>query len=326
MRRIGVLTSGGDAPGMNACIRAVVRAGVERGVEVVGLRRGFAGLLADEATVLRRPDIVNIVQRGGTILETSREPRMLTARGRADAVAALERLSIDGVVLLGGDGTFRAGAVLDVEGAPPMVGIPATIDNDVPGTDRTLGFDTAVNTAVEAIDRIRDTAQSNELLHFIEVMGRNCGAIALEAGLAGGAEIILTPEVPRSDEEVADEIAAAVAEGKRSVIAVVAEGARPRGTAEAARVIGTRVHLDHRVTILGYVQRGGVPSASDRILGALLGVEAVDTLLGGGRGVFVGTVAGEVVRAPFSVGGSAGAGGEPRPLDPQLVEASRFLA
>lgn len=322
MRRIGVLTSGGDAPGMNACIRAVVRAGLDRGVEVVGLRRGFAGLLDGDWEVLDRPKIVNIVHRGGTVLGTSREPRMLTASGRAEAIAELERLEIEGVVMIGGDGTFRAAAILEEEGGPPTVGVPATIDNDVVGTDRTLGFDTAVNTAVDAIDRVRDTAQSTELLHFIEVMGRKCGAIALSSGLAGGAEVILTPEHPMGDDAVANEIAAEMRGGKRSVIVVVAEGARPDGTVDAARRIGERLHLDHRVTILGYVQRGGVPSASDRILGALLGIEAIEALLDGGRGIFVGERDGSVVRAPYA----AVADTAVPPLDPELVETAALLA
>lgn len=322
MRRIGVLTSGGDAPGMNACIRAVVRAGLDRGVEVVGLRRGFAGLLDGDADVLDRSGIVNIIHRGGTILGTSREPRMLTRSGRADAIAELERLEIEGVVMIGGDGTFRAAAILEDEGGPPTVGVPATIDNDIVGTDRALGFDTAVNTAVEAIDRVRDTAQSHELLHFVEVMGRKCGAIALASGLAGGAEAILTPELPMDDDAVADEIAAEMLAGKRSVIVVVAEGARPDGTADAARRIGERLHLDHRVTILGYVQRGGVPSASDRILGAMLGVEAIHALIDGDRGVFVGERAGSIVRAPYA----AVADGAVPALDPELIETAALLA
>lgn len=316
-----MLTSGGDAPGMNACIRAVVRAGLDRGVELVGIRRGFAGLLDDDFEELSRFRIVNIVHRGGTVLGTAREPRMLAKEGRAEAVAALTRHEIDGLVLIGGDGTFRAAAVLESEGGPPSVGVPATIDNDVPGADRSLGFDTAVNTALEAIDRVRDTATSHELLHFVEVMGRRCGELALASGLAGGAEIILLPEAPTTDEALADEIAWEIAHGKRSVIVVVSEGARPEGTHGVARYVKERLGLDSRVTVLGHVQRGGPPSAGDRILGAVLGIGAIDALLDGSSGAFVGEVGGSVVRTPY-----AAVDREPRSLDPGLAGAAALLA
>lgn len=316
-----MLTSGGDAPGMNACIRAVVRAGLDRGIELVGIRRGFAGLLDDDFEELSRFRIVNIVHRGGTVLGTAREPRMLAEEGRAEAIATLARHEIDGLVLIGGDGTFRAAAVLESEGGPPSVGVPATIDNDVPGTDRSLGFDTAVNTALEAIDRVRDTATSHELLHFVEVMGRRCGEIALASGLAGGAELILLPEAPMTDDALADEIAREIEHGKRSVIVVVSEGARPEGTHRVARDVKERLGLDSRVTVLGHVQRGGPPSASDRILGAVLGIGAIDALLDGGSGGFVGDVGGRVVRTPY-----AAVDREPRRLDPGLTGAAALLA
>lgn len=320
MRRLGVLTSGGDAPGMNACIRAVVRAALGRSMEVVGVRRGFEGIFERQFEPLDRASIVNIVQRGGTILGTSRSPRMRTAAGLAEAVATLAGQGIDGMVLIGGDGTFRGGAALEAAGGPPTVGVPGTIDNDVAGTDRSLGFDTAVNTAVDAIDRIRDTATSHELLHFVEVMGRHCGAIALASGVAGGAEAVLVPELPLTDDELADRIAAAIARGKRSVIVVVSEGARPGGAADAAGHIGARLGLDHRLTVLGHVQRGGSPSAADRILGAELGVDAVSALAEGARGVFVGERTGGKVRARYDA-----IGDQPAPLDERLAGVAAFL-
>jgi 6-phosphofructokinase 1 len=246
---------------------------------------------------------------------------MLTDEGLAEAVAVLGSHHIDGLVLIGGDGTFRGGAALEAAGGPPTVGVPGTIDNDVPGTDRSLGFDTAVNTAVEAIDRIRDTAASHELLHFVEVMGRHCGAIALAAGVAGGAEAVLVPEAPVSDDGLADHIAAAMAGGKRSVIVVVSEGARPQGAAAVAGHIGARLGLEYRVTVLGHVQRGGSPSAADRILAAVLGVEAVAALAEGARGVFVGERAGRTSRAPYGSGSGPGFG-----LDARLAAVAAVLA
>lgn len=300
MTRLAVLTSGGDAPGMNACVRAVVRAGLAHSMEVVGVRRGFEGIFANDLVELGRHSIVNIVQRGGTILGTSRSPRMLTPEGLDEAVGLLRAQGIDAMVLIGGDGTFRGGAALEAAGGPATVGVPGTIDNDVVGTDVSLGFDTAVNTALDAIDRIRDTATSHEMLHYVEVMGRDCGAIALAAGLAGGAEIVLVPERPLPDDAIVTRIAGLVAGGKRSVIVVASEGARPQGTTAVADCVRAALGLEYRVTVLGHVQRGGAPSAVDRILGARFGVEAVAVLAEGGRGVFVGQCDGRLVRVPYS--------------------------
>ncbi|HUP72699.1 MAG TPA: ATP-dependent 6-phosphofructokinase [Acidimicrobiales bacterium] len=320
MRRVGVLTSGGDAPGMNACIRAVVRAGLERGLEVVGIRRGFEGMLAGEVEVLDRARIVNIVHRGGTILGTARSERFRTVEGCIDAVGILRHLDIDGLVLIGGDGTFRGGAALESAGGPPTVGVPGTIDNDVVGTDRSLGFDTAVNSALWAIDRIRDTATSHEVLHFVEVMGRHCGAIALASGVAGGAEAVLIPETTTDEERLAGKIGEAIARGKRSAIVVVAEGTRPGGARVVAEYVGARLGLEYRVTVLGHIQRGGAPTATDRILAGLLGVEAVDALADGASGVAVGEVAGRLVRTPYADDGVG-----PR-LDPKLLAVAALLA
>lgn len=320
MRRIGVLTSGGDAPGMNACIRAVVRAGHGRDLEVIGIRRGFEGLLAGDLEVLDRARIANIVHRGGTLLGTARSERFRTVDGRADAVSILRQHHIDGLVLIGGDGTFRGGAALEAAGGPPTVGVPGTIDNDVCGTDRSVGYDTAVNTALWAIDHIRDTATSHELLHFVEVMGRNCGALALAAGIAGGAEAVLIPETPTDEERLARRIGEALARGKRSAIVVVAEGARPGGAPAVAEQVGAQLGLEYRVTVLGHIQRGGAPTAADRILAAALGLEAVDALAEGASGVVVGEVAGRLVRTPYAVDEADAKG-----LDPALSAVAARL-
>jgi 6-phosphofructokinase 1 len=306
---------------MNACIRSVVRAGLARGIEVVGIRRGFEGLLAGEFVVLDRARIVNIVHRGGTILGTARCERFRSVEGRVDAVRVLRDHGIDGLVLIGGDGTFRGGASLGAAGGPPTVGVPGTIDNDVVGTDRSLGFETAVNAALWAIDRIRDTATSHELLHFVEVMGRRCGAIALASGVAGGAEAVLIPETPTDEERLAGKIGEAIARGKRSAIVVVAEGARPGGARAVAEQVGARLGLEYRVTVLGHVQRGGAPTAADRILAALLGVEAVDALADGASGVAVGELAGRLVRTPYTAMDDVG-----RRLDPTLMAVAALLA
>lgn len=318
--RMGVLTSGGDAPGMNACIRSVVRTALERGVDVLGIRRGYAGIYDEAIEPLTRPSIVNIVQRGGTVLGTSRSPRMRTEEGLAEAVAILARHRIDALVLIGGDGTFRGGAALEAAGGPATVGIPGTIDNDVAGTDVTLGFDTAVNTAVEAIDRIRDTASSHELLHFVEVMGRHCGAIALHAAVAGGAEAVLVPEAELDDRTLAARISEELRAGKRSVIVVLSEGARAGSAEQAAASVAGLLDLEFRLTVLGHVQRGGSPSAADRILGALFAVEAVDALLAGDRSCFVGRRDGTIVRVPY-----AEMDGRRQVLDPRLIRAAHLI-
>ncbi|MDH4076958.1 MAG: ATP-dependent 6-phosphofructokinase [Acidimicrobiia bacterium] len=320
MTRLGVLTSGGDAPGMNACIRAVVRSGLDVGMEVVGIRRGFEGIFERDVIGLDRRAIVNIVQRGGTILGTARSQRMRSDSGVADAVSALHELGIEALVVIGGDGSFRGAAALEAAGGPPTAGVPGTIDNDVVGSEVSLGFDTAVNTALDAIDRIRDTATSHEMLHFVEVMGRRCGAIALAAGVAGGAEAVLVPERPVSDDDLARRIAALVAAGKRSVIVVVSEGARTGGAAEAALQVGAALGLDYRLTVLGHVQRGGAPSAADRLLAAVLGTEAVGALASGGRSVFIGVRYGRPVRVAYEVGATT------KSLDPILLGVVDKLA
>ena len=225
MKRIGVFTSGGDAPGMNAAIRAVVRQAYALGIEVIGIRRGYAGMVQGEMVPLGVRDVANILQRGGTVLLTARSQEFLTEEGRAKAYAKLKAAGIEGLVAIGGDGTFRGAIRLIEEFRLPVVGVPGTIDNDLYGTDYTIGFDTAVNTALEAIDRIRDTAASHERVFFIEVMGRHAGFIALDVGLAGGAEVIAVPEAPVDPKAIAEGLLESQRRGKTSSIVVVAEGA-----------------------------------------------------------------------------------------------------
>jgi 6-phosphofructokinase 1 len=282
MRRIGLLTSGGDAPGMNAAIRAVVRHALGRSLEVIGIRRGYAGLLAGEVQPLTRAGVANIIQRGGTILGTSRSAEFLRPEGRARAADVLRREGIEGVVAIGGEGTFHGATLLGDEQGVPVVGVPGTIDNDVYGTDFTIGFDTAVNTALDSIDRIRDTAASHERLFLVEVMGRTCGEIALGVGVAGGAEDVLIPETPADMMALAAGIRQSWERGKRSSIIVVAESGEQGRSIRLAEEIERLTGLEPRVCVLGHVQRGGTPTARDRVLASRLGTASVDMLLDGG--------------------------------------------
>ena len=299
MKRIGILTSGGDAPGMNACIRAAVRAAAAADVEVLGVRRGYNGLIRNEMAMLDRKSVANIIQRGGTILETSRCPEFRTPEGRARAVKVLEERGITGLLLLGGDGTFRGGTLLAKECDVSIVGVPTTIDNDVYGTDYTVGFDTAINTALEAIDRIRDTALSHERLFFVEVMGHHTGFIALESGIAGGAEELIIPEASLSSEELCAKLNEAFTAGKRSAIVVVAEAEQPGYSFQIAQEVKKRVNLESRVCILGHVQRGGSPTARDRVLASSLGAAAVDAFLSSKNGYMVGEINNQIIYTPL---------------------------
>jgi len=294
MKRIGILTSGGDAPGMNACIRAAVRTAMANNVEIFGIKRGYAGLIKGDMPTLDRNSIANIIHRGGTVLETSRCPEFTTVEGRAKAIKVLEEAGIDGLVLLGGDGTFRGGTLLANECTVKIIGVPTTIDNDVYGTDYTIGFDTAVNTALEAIDRIRDTAISHERLFFIEVMGHHTGFIALESGIAGGAEETIIPEADNTD-ELWTRLRESFEHGKKSAIVVVAEGDQPGHTFAIAEEAKNKLKIESRVCILGHVQRGGSPTARDRVLASNLGAAAVSALLKGISGYMVGQVKNEIV-------------------------------
>ena len=298
MRRIGILTSGGDAPGMNAAIRAAVRHALGRDLGVVGIRRGFTGLLAGELQPMSRAGVANIIQRGGTIIGTSRCDEFLKAEGRARAAAVLRDAGIDALVAIGGDGTFRGASALAAEHGTVLAGVPGTIDNDVYGTDYTIGFDTAVNTALGAIDRIRDTAASHERLFLVEVMGRTCGDIALHVGIAGGAEDVLIPELPGDLPAVAERVRHSWERGKRSSIVVVAESGNQGGSFDVAERIQTLTGLEPRVCVLGHIQRGGSPTARDRILASRLGAAGVDIACDGG-GMMAGVASGAVVRVPL---------------------------
>jgi len=288
MRHIGVLTSGGDAPGMNAAIRAVVRTAIHAGLQVSGIYRGYQGLIEGDIVELGARSVANIIQRGGTILRTARCQAFYTPEGRAQAAAQLHAHGIDALAVIGGDGSYRGAAKLHAEHGIRVVGIPGTIDNDIYGTDVSIGFNTAINVALDAVDRLRDTAASHDRLFLVEVMGRHSGAIALYVGVAGGAEAILLPEVPVDVERVAETLVAAQQRGKSSSVVVVAEGAIDGGAMALQKVLSERCGYEARTSILGHIQRGGAPSTRDRVLASRLGFRAVRTLLEGISGVMVG--------------------------------------
>jgi 6-phosphofructokinase 1 len=299
MKKIGVLTSGGDAPGMNACLRAIVRCGVNCKLEIVGIRRGYCGILDEDFVKFGNRSVSNIIQRGGTILETARCEEMKTREGIEQANEVLKRRGIEGLITIGGDGTFRGAAALAKAGKVKVIGIPGTIDNDVYGTDYSIGFDTAVNTALDAIDKIRDTAGSLQRPFFVEVMGKSRGSIALEVGIAGGAENILIPEVETKIEQLALDIDRSFKRGKKSSIVVVAEGDDAGGAFSIAQQVWERLKLEYRICVLGHVQRGGSPTARDRVLASKLGAAAVDALARGISGYMVGESNGQITLTPL---------------------------
>lgn len=297
MKRIGVLTSGGDAPGMNAAIRAVVRKAIYHGVEVLGIQRGYNGLIAGDVKPMGLGSVADIIHRGGTVLRTARSPEFMQEEGFGQAVRTVKKLALDGLVIIGGDGSFRGAEALEKSGVK-TVGVPGTIDNDICCTDACIGFDTAVNTVTDAINKVRDTATSHERVYVIEVMGRTSGHIALAAGLAGGAESILVPEIPFDLAEVCERLRRGVKRGKLHSIILVAEGA---GNAlDIGKEIKKETGMDIRVTILGHLQRGGTPSAFDRMLASRLGAAAVDCLLDGRHDCMLGLVNGRVVPTRYS--------------------------
>lgn len=290
LQRIAVLTSGGDAPGMNAAIRAVVRKAIYHGLEVIGINRGYSGFIEADMGPMNLGSVADIVHRGGTMLHSARSEEFLSAGGRARAWENVKRFGVQGLVVIGGDGSFRGAKIFHEEYGIPVAGVPGTIDNDIPGTDFSIGFDTAVNTALDAINKIRDTATSHERTFVIEVMGRESGAIALSAGLAGGAESILIPEMPVNIDLIVEKIRRGYRRGKLHSIIVVAEGAA--GGMEVAREIRDRTGFDTKVTILGHLQRGGTPSALDRIMASRMGAKAVELLMANERKKMVGVVSG----------------------------------
>ncbi len=289
--KIGVLTSGGDAPGMNACVRAVVRTGIYYGLEVYGIMRGYTGMVENDIFKMESRSVANIIQRGGTVLKTSRCKEFFTPEGRKQAYENLKKHDIDGLVIIGGDGSFRGAQIFSNEYDIPCIGLPGTIDKDIAGTDFTIGFDTAVNTAVEAIDKIRDTADAHDRLFIIEVMGRDAGYIALHSGIATGAENILIPERKTDIEEIIHQLAEKERRHKLVNLIVVAEGDEYGGATEVSKIIKERLPLlEVRVCILGHIQRGGSPSCIDRLIASRMGYAAVECLIEGRFNVFVGIV------------------------------------
>lgn len=288
IKKIGVLTSGGDAPGMNAAIRSIVRSALAKNIEVAGIYRGYAGLINDEISPLNHRSVSNIINRGGTILKTARCPELLTEQGQRRAVENIKKNNIDALIIIGGNGSQSGACVLFKKWKIPLIGVASTIDNDLNGTEHTIGSDTALNTALEAIDKIRDTVTSLERIFVVEVMGRDCGYIALNVALAAGAEQVIIPERIFDISQMCHEITNGYIRGKASWIIIVAEGAIKADV--LAEKISAQTDLETRVVVLGHIQRGGAPTAKDRILATRLGAEAVDLLIRGESGKVVGII------------------------------------
>lgn len=301
IKKIALLTSGGDSPGMNAAVRAVVRKAIHSDLEVMGVMRGYEGLIKGDYVPMNSKSVGNIIQLGGTILRTARSDRFRTPEGRQEAYDNLIKNEIDALIVIGGDGTFKGARHFVEEHNFPVVGIPGTIDNDLFGTDMTIGYDTALNTVVQAVDKIRDTAASHERIFFIEVMGRDAGFIALRAGIASGAEAVLVPETPTDLKALHAQITEYMSQKKTSSIIFVAEGDDAGGAfqiKEAMEKFGGE--FDMKVTVLGHIQRGGSPSAYDRYLASRLGIASVEALLDDQRSIMVGMINREIVHIPFN--------------------------
>ncbi|SFE68398.1 6-phosphofructokinase [Alteribacillus iranensis] len=297
MKKIALLTSGGDSPGMNAAIRAVVRKAIYHDIEVFGVKNGFAGLIEDDIQKMSLGDVGDIIHRGGTILYTARCEEFKEVEGQQQAISNLKARGIEGLIVIGGDGSLRGAQKLENMGFP-VAGIPGTIDNDVAGTDFTIGFDTALNTVVQAVDKVRDTATSHDRTYVIEVMGRESGDLALWAGVAAGAETIIVPESSYNMQDIIDRLNRGRDRGKRHSIIIIAEGA---GTApEMARLLKEKMNIETRMTVLGHIQRGGSPTAFDRVLASRLGGSAVEQLLEGISGQMEGILNNELARTSFS--------------------------
>ena len=322
VKKIAVLTSGGDAPGMNAAVRAVTRGALARGWEVFGVRNGYAGLLEDAIRPLAARDVGGIIQSGGTVLGSARCPEFAEPPGRAKALRNLRTHGVEALVVICGNGSQSGSASLAREGFP-VIGVPSTIDNDLYGNDVSIGCDTAINITLEAIDRLRPTASSHHRAFAVETMGRNCGYIALMSGIAGGAEVIALPEHELKPADVAERLRAAYQRGKTHALAVIAEGAKC-GVHELMEYYGANrksIGFDLRVTRFGHVVRGGAPTAADRLLGTRLGASAIDTLAGGQHGVLVGIIKGDTVTTPL-----VDITGRTRPADASLLELARTMA
>lgn len=322
IRKIGVLTSGGDAPGMNAAVRAVVRTSIYYGREVVGIYHGYRGLIEKSFKAMGTGDVSSIIQLGGTILKTARSKEFMTKEGRELAYNNLKAEGIDALVVIGGDGTFTGARIFSQEFGFPIVGVPGTIDNDLYGTDFTIGYDTALNTIIEAVDKIRDTATAHERLFFIEVMGRDAGYLALNGGIASGAEAVLIPEADTDITTLENFIQCGFRKSKSSSIVLVAEGEKAGGAFHIAKQVENDFpQYDVRVTVLGHVQRGGSPTASDRILASRLGIASVEALLDDQQSVMVGIVNDEIQLVPFSR-----AIKYDKKLNPDLFKAIKILS
>lgn len=322
MKKIALLTSGGDAPGMNAAIRAIVRTALYHKREIYGIRRGYQGMIEGDIYKMDTTSVSNIIQRGGTILKTARSKEFMTVDGRKKAFQNLKKNGIEGLILIGGDGTFKGANVFFNEHSLPAVGLPGTIDNDIAGTDYTIGFDTAVNTAVEAIDKIRDTAEAHDRMFIVEVMGRDAGYIALNSGIACGAEDILVPELNTDFKAMLKRISSDKRRKKLVNIIVVAEG-DDFGGAEAVRkkIIEKFPNIEVRATILGHIQRGGSPSYFDRVQASRMGYAAVNALIEGKTQVMVGLENQEIIYTPFK-----DAIKQHAPLNVQMMEMAKILA
>lgn len=298
---IGILTSGGDAPGMNAAIRAVTRTAIFNNIKVKAIYRGYKGLISNEIKDFQTENVSNIIQQGGTILKTARSVEFTTSEGRKAAYENLRKHEIDALVVIGGDGTFTGARIFAQEFNIPIVGLPGTIDNDLCGTDTTIGYDTALNTIIDAVDKIRDTASSHERLFFIEVMGRDAGFLALNSAIASGAEAAIIPERETKVDQLKELISNGFRKSKNSSIVIVAESEVTGG----ANGLAERMRIEHpeydvRVTILGHIQRGGSPTAYDRIIASRMGVAAIDALLDEQRSIMIGIVNDQIVHVPFN--------------------------
>lgn len=317
---IGVLTSGGDAPGMNAAIRAVTRAAIFNDLRVFGIYRGYRGLITDEIIEFKTNSVSNIIQQGGTILKTARCKEFMTEEGRRIAYENMQKHGIDALVVIGGDGSLTGAAVFANEFNIPIVGLPGTIDNDLNGTDTTIGYDTALNTIMQSMDKIRDTATSHERLFFVEVMGRNCGYLALNSAIASGAEAAIIPEISMEKDQLAELIEQGFRKSKNSSMVLVAESEITGGAMKLAeRVKKEYPQYDVRVSILGHLQRGGTPSAQDRILASRMGVAAIQALLENQRNVMIGIRENEIDYVPFKR-----AVKKEREISPELLEVLRI--
>ncbi len=321
IKKIGVLTSGGDAPGMNAAVRAVVRTTLHKGWSIYGIDRGYEGLINGNFHKMDRQSVSNIIQRGGTVLKSTRSEEFRSEEGREKAAKNMQKQEIDALVVIGGDGTFQGGSLLYEEHGLHVVGIPGTIDNDLVGSDETIGYDTALNTAMDNIDKIRDTAAAHDRLFLVEVMGRDTGFIALETGIASGAELILLPESLQEIPEIKKSLNDVLKDHQRSSLVVVAEGDETGGAMKLAdKIEGDFEDYDMRVCILGHTQRGGRPSARDRVLASRLGAAAVNALEDGHTDVMVGVVNNKIKISPIKMAWS-----NKKQINHELLELSQIL-